>query len=67
MLNCGHSYCEGCLKLLYKPSTKCLQCPSCLTAHIFESINDLNKLIKNYALLSLIETARPTPNDLNKS
>lgn len=59
MLNCGHSYCEGCLKQLFKPSTKNLTCPSCLVSHNFNSIDDIYTLIKNYSLLSLVETARP--------
>ena len=65
MLNCGHSFCEKCLKLLYKPANKQLQCPSCLSAHDFEKVEDLSKCIKNYTLLQIIEAAKfgstPTP------
>lgn len=69
MLNCGHSYCENCLKLMYKPANKQLQCPSCLQNHPFDKIEDLQKLIKNYTLLSIVEAARfgatPTPTGNN--
>eukprot|EP00347_Sterkiella_histriomuscorum_P005030 403358170 len=65
MLNCGHSYCENCIKLMFKPANKSLQCPSCLFNHPFEKLEDLSKLIKNYTLISILEAARygntPTP------
>lgn len=65
MLNCGHSYCENCLRLLYKPANKQLQCPSCLASHDFEKVEDLSRCIKNYTLLQIIEAAKfgntPTP------
>ena len=68
MLNCGHSYCEHCLALLYKPSTKNLTCPACLETHSINSFEDLSKLIKNYTLISLVEAAKSTPgNSIIKS
>lgn len=56
MLNCGHSFCDGCLNLLYKPSEKSMTCPSCQVSHKFEIREDLMKLIKNYTLISLVST-----------
>ncbi len=61
MLNCGHSFCEQCLKKMYREKVNVLECPSCLTSHKFSSVEDLTKLIKNFTLLSLVETAKSTP------
>ena len=47
---------------MYKPASKDLQCPSCLTTHQFNRAEDLMKLIKNFTLLSLVENAKSTPN-----
>ena len=63
MLNCGHSFCEQCLELLFKSGQVAtpgnLTCPSCLTVHPFPlGIADLKKLIKNFTLLSLAETSK---------
>ena len=58
MLTCGHSFCEKCIKLLYKPSTKMLTCPTCMLPHPFKSLDELSKLVKNYALLSLVESSK---------
>ena len=63
MLNCGHSFCEGCLELLFKAgliaTPGALTCPSCLVVHPFPSgLPDLKKLIKNFTLLSIVEAAK---------
>ena len=63
MLNCGHSYCEKCLELLLNKCSEVtpnvLICPSCQATHNFPNgALDLKKLIKNFTLLSLVETAK---------
>ena len=63
MLNCGHSFCDNCLELLFKSAQQVtpgrLTCPTCLVEHSFPNgASDLQKLIKNFTLLSLIEAAK---------
>jgi hypothetical protein len=56
-----------CLFALFKESTKSLTCPSCLFSHKnFNSVEDLNGLIKNYALISLVETSKPYNQKVDK-
>ena len=67
MLPCGHSFCQNCLLLTFhKSKPKKLTCPSCQQEHSMPSEAEILKLIKNYALLSLIETKRPPSNNLLK-
>jgi hypothetical protein len=35
-----------------------VKCPTCLEPHMFKSITSLDKLIKNFTLLSLAETKK---------
>ena len=66
MLNCGHSFCEKCLTLMLpKDKSSEIQCPSCqntiqlqcdLTKNKGSPEYYLSKLIKNYALISLVES-----------
>ena len=51
MLNCGHTFCEKCLRDLYNANS--ITCPNCMHSHPFASVQDVDKLIKNYTLLSL--------------
>lgn len=61
MIPCGHSFCQQCLKLLYKPSTQKLSCPTCLTEHNTQRPLDNNpdfvceQFTKNFALLALAD------------
>ena len=57
MIPCGHSFCSECLKLLFKPSTHKLSCPTCLSEHnITNSINICEQFTKNFALLALVDS-----------
>ena len=70
MLNCGHSYCIDCLKdILPKDHAKKkqieLQCPSCQQQIKLAKMSGiegpqmwLGGLIKNYALISLVEAQK---------
>jgi hypothetical protein len=63
MLNCGHSFCETCLEGIFKRDQKVtpglLVCPVCLIEHSIPNGQEgLSKLVKNFTLLSLIETAK---------
>lgn len=56
MLNCGHSFCTECLNLmLASPNAKEIKCPNC---EVIMKLGDkgLGGLIKNYALISLVES-----------
>mmetsp|Transcript_45516 Transcript_45516/g.61767 ORF Transcript_45516/g.61767 Transcript_45516/m.61767 type:complete len:127 (+) Transcript_45516:30-410(+) len=56
MLNCGHSFCELCLEGLFKPSQKSISCATCLQNHELESKEAIGQLVKNFTLISLVET-----------
>jgi preprotein translocase subunit SecA len=58
MLSCGHSYCEGCLGLMFKAKLDKaggaeITCPNCQAVHKFKDQAELKKLTKNFALISL--------------
>ena len=36
-LPCGHTYCQNCLKQLWKAATKTIECPNCRKAHKIDS------------------------------
>lgn len=63
MLGCGHSFCEQCLELMFKQSDNSLVCPTCLKSHQFKEKEELTKLIKNFALLQLVEARQSTRKD----
>ncbi len=47
---------------MFKKTQNKLECPSCLHLHDFSGgLPDLQKLIKNFTLLSLVEAAKSTP------
>ena len=56
MLNCGHSFCEQCLTLMLpEVDAKEVKCPNCDYVMAL-SDKGLLGLIKNYALISLVES-----------
>ena len=60
-LPCGHSYCEDDLRQLWKPtegeaSKGKITCPTCCMDHFFASKEDILKLVKNWAVITMAET-----------
>lgn len=58
LLNCGHSFCERCLKSIlakYISKNEKFHCPNCKLCQKIESEEDISNLIKNYGLLSIAE------------
>jgi len=67
MLPCGHSLCNKCLSALFVPFVLpqkggSVQCPTCMESHTFKSASALEKLIKNFTLLSLVESRKNESN-----
>ena len=59
MLACGHSFCQKCLHdlLKVKRGQATLVCPTCMLEHSFSGgKSDVDKLIKNFTLISLSES-----------
>ena len=62
MIPCGHSYCESCLELLYRPKDKSIQCPKCFASSDLESLSDLSNVFpKNWALIALAKSSNKKP------
>ena len=56
-LPCGHSYCEDDLKSLWsRPPQGTITCPTCCAEHQFPSLDDIEKLVKNWAVIAYAET-----------
>lgn len=60
-LPCGHSYCEEDLYKLFKVSTDgesagTITCPTCCSEHQLRGINDIQRLIKNWAVIAYADT-----------
>uniref|UniRef100_A0A7E4VP47 RING-type domain-containing protein n=1 Tax=Panagrellus redivivus TaxID=6233 RepID=A0A7E4VP47_PANRE len=66
VLRCGHSFCRPCIGYLIKDATvmarpltnPTYQCPLCRV-----NINANDKLVKNYALESIMTSVMPVPDD----
>mmetsp|Transcript_19096 Transcript_19096/g.23633 ORF Transcript_19096/g.23633 Transcript_19096/m.23633 type:complete len:153 (-) Transcript_19096:785-1243(-) len=56
-LPCGHSYCEEDLKSLWeRPPQGTITCPTCCSEHNFGSLDEITKLVKNWAVIAYAET-----------
>lgn len=56
-LPCGHSYCEPDLKQLWdKEPQGIITCPTCCQDHKFPQVDDIYKLVKNWAVIAYAET-----------
>ena len=67
MIPCGHSLCNKCLTALFVPFVSpqkggSVQCPTCMESHTLKSASALEKLIKNFTLLSLVESRKNESN-----
>ena len=60
-LECSHSFCFSCLKLLVKNGK--IECPACRETH---EIPDVDRLKKNYPLVSLIEEKKAKEAQIEK-
>ena len=65
ILNCGHNFCENCLKNLVKNNK--IKCPKCENIIIINSINDINKLKKNISLLKIFDKFETKKKSLNEN
>ena len=68
ILNCGHSFCENCLKNLVKNSNNNkIKCPKCENIIIINNINEINKLKKNISLLKIFDKFETKKKSLNNT
>jgi DNA-directed RNA polymerase subunit RPC12/RpoP len=67
MLNCGHSYCTLCVKGLYSESSQSISCPYCCQKMIFKGKAEVESLVKNFTLISLVQKQTSLTNNMSKT
>lgn len=58
LLNCGHTFCELCIKAMFLKSKSLKMefvCPTCKTPQKIKSVEEVGKLIKNFGLITFAE------------
>ena len=68
LLSCGHTFCEECLKAMLDKANRDkveFKCPTCNSIQNIKEIDDINKLIKNYNLLRVIEKIESRRDTIN--